>query len=374
MQDVEKIIAALEDIARHPARAVREALQASGRQAVGCFPYYAPEEIVYGAGFLPVGLWGGQAEIQKADMYLQSFCCSIMRENIELGLSGAYDFLAAVLMPVYCDTLKCVCENWKAAFPHQKLIPLIYPQNRGRAGKAYLLSAYRCLQSELAALSGRPVSDDDLQKSIAVYEQYRASMRQFTALVKKYPHTLNPLTRHLIIKAGYFADKKWYTEKLRRLLTGLQKRKAEKFNGKKVVITGILAEPEALLEIFRQNNISFAADDLAQESRAFRTRAAGRGSGLEKLVNRYLRQQCCLLHDPGKSRGQLLIDLAKKNKADAVVAVVLKFCDPEEFDYPLYKKELESAGVPLLYLEVEQKMDSLAQLGTRIQSFSEMLQ
>ena len=52
---------------------------------------------------------------------------------------------------------------------------------------------------------------------------------------------------------------------------------------------------------------------------------------------------------------------------------MFKFCDPEEFDYPVYKKELTDAGVPMLYLEVDQQMDSVEQIRTRIQSFAEML-
>jgi benzoyl-CoA reductase/2-hydroxyglutaryl-CoA dehydratase subunit BcrC/BadD/HgdB len=52
---------------------------------------------------------------------------------------------------------------------------------------------------------------------------------------------------------------------------------------------------------------------------------------------------------------------------------MLKFCDPEEFDYPIFKKELEAAKIPALYLEIEQQMDSVEPLRTRIQSFTEML-
>lgn len=63
----------------------------------------------------------------------------------------------------------------------------------------------------------------------------------------------------------------------------------------------------------------------------------------------------------------------KELGADGVVVCMFKFCDPEEFDYPVYKKELEEAGVPMLYIEVDQQMDSIEQLRTRIQSFAEIL-
>ena len=69
----------------------------------------------------------------------------------------------------------------------------------------------------------------------------------------------------------------------------------------------------------------------------------------------------------------MLIDMVREKDARAVVVCMMKFCDPEEFDYPVYKKELEQAGIPVLYLELDQQIESFEQLRTRIQSFSEML-
>jgi benzoyl-CoA reductase/2-hydroxyglutaryl-CoA dehydratase subunit BcrC/BadD/HgdB len=51
----------------------------------------------------------------------------------------------------------------------------------------------------------------------------------------------------------------------------------------------------------------------------------------------------------------------------------MKFCDPEEFDYPIIKEIIEKAGIPLLHIETEQQLDSYEQIRTRIQSFAEML-
>jgi bcr-type benzoyl-CoA reductase subunit C len=375
MPRVEDLLTELLNIARHPAQSIKKAMRETDKKAVGCFPYYAPEEIVYAAGFLPVGLWGGQSDIQEADSYLQSFCCSIMRENIELGISGAYDFLSAVILSVACDTVKCICENWKAAVPNIKLIPVSYPQNRRIvAGKDYLISEYQKVREKLSEISGRTVTEDDLSSSINLYEDYRRTMREFTGLVKDYPRTLNAGTRHLIIKASYFTDKGWYVPQLKELIKELKKLPIEKFTGSRVIVTGILMEPEALLEVFVQNDIAVIADDLAQESRHFRTSVSRRKTAMEKLASRFINQQCASLYDGEKLRGKLLIDLVRKHSADGVVVSLLKFCEPEEFDYPVYKKELEEANIPVLYLEIDQKMDSVEPLRTRIQSFAEMLQ
>ena len=53
--------------------------------------------------------------------------------------------------------------------------------------------------------------------------------------------------------------------------------------------------------------------------------------------------------------------------------MMMKFCDPEEYDYPIYKAELEEAGVPELYLEIDQQLTTFEQIRTRVQSFTEML-
>jgi bcr-type benzoyl-CoA reductase subunit C len=375
MNRIEKIISALEETANHPAKAVKASMKETGKKAVGCFPYYTPDEIIYAAGLLPVGLWGGQTDIKLADKYLQSFCCSIMRINVEQGLKGMYDFLSAVIIPAYCDTLKCICDNWQVAVPQTYLISMVYPQHRKiAAGVAYLIDEYKRVQKELETIAGKKITEKDLEDSIALYEDYRETMRHFTAIVSRYSKTLNAKTRHLIIKAAYFMDKRLYTIKIKELMEELKKLPEEKLDGIKVVVTGILAETDALLDAFVQNKIVFVADDLAHESRQFRTSVRSEGTALERLAYRIADHDgCSLLYDEEKKHGQLLIDLVRENHADGVVVCMMKFCNPEEFDYPIYKKELEAAGIPMLYLEIEQKMDSAEQIRTRIQSFAEMI-
>ncbi len=374
MSRLHKIISELEEISTHPGRAVRKQMEKTGKKAVGCFPYYTPEEIIYAAGMLPVGMWGGQSEIKQADTYLQSFCCSIMRENLEQGMSGVYDMLSAVIIPTYCDTLKCVCENWKVAVPQIKTIPMVYPQNRATsAGVAYMTDEYRRVIKELEAMTGAEITETELLKSIALYEGYRRTIRKFVAISGHYPKTLNARVRHAVIKAGFFCDKKNYSTMIGELLSELKKVPSEKSEGIRVVLTGILAEPDALLDLFDENGVTIVADDLAQESRQFRTSVDMGENALEMLAYRYAIQECSLLYDEAKRRGTLLKDLVKDNRADGVVIVMMKFCDPEEFDYPIYKKELEEEGIPMLYLEIEQKMDSVEQLRTRIQAFTEMV-
>jgi benzoyl-CoA reductase/2-hydroxyglutaryl-CoA dehydratase subunit BcrC/BadD/HgdB len=236
------------------------------------------------------------------------------------------------------------------------------------------VSEYQRVQAILEELSGNKITEEQLANSFALYEEYRQVMREFTRLAVDYPLTINAKTRQLIMKAALFMDKKEYVPQLRELCQGLAQLPAEKIAGPKVVITGILAEPPGLLDIFVQNNIAIAADDVAAASRQFRLAGLRGDTVYEKMAYRVADQVgCSLLYDADKERGRLLIDLVKSTDAAGVVVAMMKFCDPEEFDYPIFKKELEAANIPILYLEVEQKMDSMEQIRTRVQSFIEML-
>lgn len=375
MTDYKEQIKKLTEIASNPAKSIAASAAAANKEPFGYFPMHAPEEIIYAAGYLPVGMWGGKTEIKYADKYLQGFCCTIMKANMEFGITGVYNMLKGVLIPCFCDTLKCVCEDWKYAVPNLPLIPIVYPQNRNADGAMdFLVCKFQNVKAELEKISGKEISETDLEKAFEVYEHYRSVMRKFTELISDYPLTFDAKTRHLVLKAAHFMDKAEYTVAVEDIMEQLAAVPKETFHGIKVIATGLISEPVEVLDIFCENDIAIAGDDISHQSRAFRTPSPESGSVLEKMAGRIAAQRGdTFLYEASKDKGDMLIDMVKKTKADGIVLFMMKFCDPEEFDYPILKKQAEAAEIPLLYLEVDQQMDSYEQLRTRIQSFAEMI-
>ena len=356
-----KMVTALVEEGKNPKKTIAATMKKTGKKAFGVFPIYTPEEIVYASGMLPVGVWGGQTTFINVDKYIQSFCCSIMRATMELGMRGQYDFLEGIAIPTYCDTMKAILANWPVAVPSCKAIPLVYPQNRESSGSFdFLVAQFKGFQKEIEKITGKDIEAAALEEAFAIYEDYRATLREFVELVNDYPKTLNPKNRHYIIKAAWFEDKKTYTAKLKALMEAIQKEERETVNGPKVLITGLIAEPEAFLDLFTENGYTFVQDDLAHESRQFRVLAREEGTALEKMAYRIIDLKgCTYFYELNKSRGKRIIDAVKKYQADGVIVCMLKFCDPDEFDYPVIKKELSDAEIPTLYLEIEQQMDSV---------------
>ena len=370
IEQLEQLTAAAE----HPAQTVAAEISHTGKKAIGCFPPRVPEELVYAAGCLPIGLWGGRTDLIWADRYLQGFCCSVLRANMELALRGVYNMLDGVLIPTLCDSLKCVAEDWKYAVTNIPVIPVVYPQNRFvPEGTTYLQAELRRVKNELEELTGQIITDEAVSAAFQVYEDYRAAVRRFDQVAAKRAQTVPPSKRHLVYKAAQFMDKREYTARLIHLNDALESLPKEDA-GLGVILTGIMAEPQELLYILEENHITVVGDDLAQESRLVRTFARREGNVWERLAGRIVDQRGdTFFLEPGKSKGNLLCKLVEERQAKAVIVLMMKFCDPEEFDYPIYKRDLEAAKIPLLYLDSDQQMGSFGQLRTRIQGFAEML-
>ncbi len=375
MDSIKSILDKMQALVDNPVRVVEEFLATRKRSVIGCVPEYCPEEIIYAAGMLPIGMWGARTNISHATMYFPAFACSLVQTNLELGMRGAYDKLSAVIIPSHCDHLKCFGQDWKVAVPQVRHIPLVHPNNRGiEAAVTYLKSEYARIRHEMEIIGQLPVSDEDLNQAIDVYNTHRQALREFTVIARDYPRTITARVRHLVIKSGYFMDKAEHTEMINILMNELKRQPVEEWTGKRVILTGIMAEPDEFLDLFTECNLSVAADDLAQESRQFRVDVPAGSDPLERLARRWsLMSGCPLLIDPDKTRRFMLPDLVQASGADGVIACMMKFCEMEEFDYPFYRRTLDEAGVPLLHLEVDVQGQSFEQARNRIQSFAEML-
>lgn len=375
MDGINKIFAEMNQAVSNPGRSVKEYKEWTGKGAIGCFPIYCPEEIVHAAGMLPVGIWGGQTQISAAHTIFPAFACSIMTSIMEFALRGVYKDLDAVIIPAPCDTLKSIGQDWSYVIPKTKAILTVYPQMRKiEAGVQYLKTEFQHIKREIEAINNEIISDEALHRSIGIYNEHRQIMRKFCSFARMYPEIITPKVRHMVIKSGYFMEKSHHTGLVKQLIEELKNQPAKSWAGKKVILTGIMAEPDGLLDLFYENSITVVADDLAQESRQFRTDVPAGDDPLLRLARQWsLVEGCSVAYDPHKQRGDMLIEMARETGADAIVLCMMKFCDPEEFDYPVLAKQFEEAGLPLLYLEIDQQMQSMEQARTRIQGFAEML-
>ena len=376
---IELMMKEFQDIAYSP-NAQLAKFKAEGKKVIGVLPYYAPEELVYAAGMVPMGMWGSNKKnISRAKEYCATFYCTIAQLALEMLLDGTMDQLDGLITPTICDTLRPMSQNFRVSIGDKiPTIFLAHPQNRFAPwGLQFCIDQYTNVRKMLDKISGREMTDEDIRNAIKVYNASRAARREFVKLASDHCDVVTPTLRSAVLKASWFMLKDEYTAKLVALNEELKKLPVCNWKGVKVVTSGIICDNPKLLAIFEENNIAIAADDVAHETRSFRVDAAEDGDPMMALAKQFANiDYDVLLYDPASSsnrRGEFVADLVKESGAQGLILFMQQFCDPEEMEYPYLKKALDAAGIPHIKLGVDQQMRDFGQASTAIQAFADVL-
>ena len=351
-----------------------------GGKVVGCFPVYTPLELIHASGAFPLGVFGGgkDIEIAHADSRFQSFICSIIKSTLELGLTGRLEALDAMVFQSICDPARNLQSVFKRNFPDLTALYLHLPQNlTSTCAEDYLAAEYRRLVEALQDLFGREVAPDDLRRSIAAYNRARGLVRALYRLRQDAPERLSAAESYLLVRAGTLLPVEEHTAVLEQALAALPGREVRPKDRIRVVLEGSFCEqpPLELIERLEEAGCYLVDDDFLLGWRFFREDVSAEPDPLRGLAGAYRERSVYsgTKHDLREPKARHLLDKVRETKADAVVILAAKFCEPALFDYALYRKALDEAKVPHLFLEFEEKTWVFDRLRTEVETFVESM-
>lgn len=375
----EVLLNEFKECSEHPYRVI-SAYKQEGKKVIGVLPYFAPVELVVAAGMVPMGIWGSNKKtIAQAKEYCATFYCTIAQLALEMLLDGTLDQLDGIITPTICDTLRPMSQNFRVAMEGKlPCIFLAHPQHRKPAfGLQFTVDQYMHVKSELEKISGNTITDEALRDAIKVMNRSRKARREFVKLAGQHPEAISVVERSAVLRSAWFMEPAVHAQKLEELNEELSKLPASNWKGRKVVTSGIICDNPKLLQIFDDNNIAIAADDVAQETRAFRVDASEEGDPMMALAQQFADQDYdVLLYDEYSNknrRADYVVQMVKESGAQGLVLFMQQFCDPEEMEYPYLKKALDDAGIPHIKLGVDQQMRDFGQASTAIQAFADVL-
>lgn len=347
---------------------------------IGCYPVYSPVELVHAAGALPVGVIGAgnQLEIAHADARFQSFICSVVKSTLELGLTDRLACLDGILFHSICDPARNLAAVFARNFPALRVEYIHYPQNfSSPAAVAYLVGELQRIGSVLAEVTGRQVSPAALRDSIALYNRWRARVRDLYTLRRRAPERLSAAESFLLLRAGTLMPVEEHLPLLEAALRELAQRPAKRQDRVAVLVEGAFCEqpPVDLIAALEQAGCYLLDDDFLLGWRWFVDDVPEDGDPLEALATSYIDRSvsCGTKHDTRTARAAHLVERVRAVGADAVLFLCAKFCEPALFDYALYRRALEEAGIPHLFLEFEEKMWIFDRMRGEVETFVESM-
>ncbi len=378
MAEIKELLDEFKYYANNPRKQLDKYL-AEGKKAVGIFPYYAPEEIVYAAGIVPFGVWGGQGPIEQAKNYFPTFYYSLALRCLEMALDGTLDGLSASMVTTLDDTLRPFSQNYKVSAGRK--IPMIFlnhgQHRKEEFGKKYNAKIFNKAKEELEKICDVKITDENLRKAFEVYNENRAEKRKFIKLAASHPQTIKASDRCYVLKSSYFMLKHEHTELLKKLNEKLAALPEEDWDGVRVVTSGVITDNPGLLEVFDNYKVCVVADDVAHESRALKVDIdLSIEDPMLALADQFARMdEDPILYDPDiYKRPKYVLDLVKDNKADGCLLFMMNFNDTEEMEYPSLKQAFEAAKVPLIKMGYDQQMADFGQVKTQLETFNEIVQ
>lgn len=362
--------------AHDPVSYARESKQKKKKKFIGYCCTYTPEEIIYAAGAIPVRLFGIKTGIAKADAHLQAYSCSLVRGIMEDALLGNLDFLDGMVFPHTCDSIQRLSDIWRlnitSTWHNDIMLPVKLDMQSSRE---YMEDALAKFRKELGAWIGSEISDDALRQSIVVYNRLRSLLKRLYAIKSANPKAIKGRDLYAVVKGSMVMDRKDAADLIEKLVAGLESvAPSVQAKDKRLVVSGGICDHPEIYDLIEKSGATVVWDDLCTGSRFFEGLISEIGEPIKAIAARYSgRVICPAKHSSLTGRGDNLVNIAKEHKANGVIFILLKFCDPHAFDYPFMKKMLDDVGIPSMLFEVEQDLPSAGQLATRFEAFIEML-
>jgi benzoyl-CoA reductase subunit C len=351
------------------ARRWREA----GGKIVGHFQVYFPEEIVHAAGLLPFKVRGAPIEPRHAEGRFGSYLCSIVKTSLELALSGRVELDLFVTHPI-CDAARNLAAVWGRNFPYPCEI-LYLPQHANSLHAAdYLRHEYDRLRRVVESIAGRAITDDDLRRSIDVFNENRRLLRELYTIKRQTPWRLAVDEAYVLTSIGGSIPRDEHNTLLRALIPQIERRTARPQDRLRVVFEGGFCEqpPLDLLSTIARS-CYVVDDDLLIGQRWITSDVPTTGDPLRNLAEAYLERSSYspVQHDLRKPKDRMLLDRIVSSGASAAIITAAKMCEPGLDEQVAYVGALDEMGIPYFVSEFEESMTSFDQLQIQLETFIE---
>ncbi|MCH7486927.1 MAG: benzoyl-CoA reductase subunit C [Chloroflexi bacterium] len=376
---IERCEALFSDLEFTTARQWKEA--EPGRKVIGYMPVYVPREIIHAGGMLPLGILGGgdSLEVIHGDAYYQSYICRIPRSTIELAITKRLDFVDGMLFPSICDVIRNLSGMWKLIWPDVYVRYFDVPQNfRDDLGGEYYINELRELIEDLGEVCGRKITDGDIRRSIAVYNENRRLVGLLYGLRAETPWKAPSSEVYLLLRAGMLLPVEEHSQLLQDYLAAAESEDRPMRDNCRVVLQGAFCEqpPLTLIKSIELAGCYVVDDDFMLVTRWLKDDVAEDGDPVANLASAFLHnsiETASKFEPDGSRKGRFLIDTIRKRAAEGVIFASPSFCDPALLDRPMLAKALERENIPYISFKYAENSGQMQPIREQAGTFADSI-
>ena len=357
------------------AQYAQEWKQRTGGKIIGYFCTYAPEELMYAAGILPVRILGSHEVQDVTEPHIFAMFCPFCRDCLAQGLKGRFAYLDGITIAQSCLHIRQAFTSWQKHIPidYSYYLPMPHHVQSPRA-TPFLTKELEVFKESLEQWLGKTIDDQAIDNAIEVYNRNRELLWRVYGLRKGDTPPLTGEEAMEIVLSAQMVDKQDNNAALEKLLTQLSARQTTRPTGTRLMILGSENDDIKFIRMVESCGATFVTDDHCTGTRYFWNNVEPDGNRLANIAERYVKRVPCPSKDwPERTRVAHVLELAKAYNVQGAIVMQQKFCDPHEIDIPALTKALNSAGIKTLFLEFDVTVP-IGQFRVRVEAFLEMLQ
>jgi benzoyl-CoA reductase subunit C len=345
----------------------------TGGKVIGYFCTYAPEELIYAAGILPVRILGSHEVQDVTEPHIFGMFCPFCRDCLAQGLKGRFDYLDGIMIAQACLHIRQAFTSWQKHVPIDYSYYLPMPHHvQSRHAAPFLTKELEVFQASLESWLGRKIDHQALDDAIDIYNRNRQLLWRVYETRKAEPPPLSGEEAMELVLAAQMVDKQDHNAALERVLARLPARPTTRPVGVRLMILGSEDDDVEFIHMVESCGATFVIDDHCTGTRYFWNNVGPDGHPLERIAERYVKRVPCPTKDwPERTRVRHALELAKAYRVQGAIVMQQKFCDPHELDIPALTKALNSAGIKTLFLEFDVTVP-IGQFKVRVEAFLEM--
>jgi benzoyl-CoA reductase/2-hydroxyglutaryl-CoA dehydratase subunit BcrC/BadD/HgdB len=351
---------------------------------VATYCVFVPEELVWAAGVIPVGLCAGtQFSVPMAETVLPRNTCALIKSSFGFKLGRVCPYVQVSHLIVGETT----CDGKKKMFEILNQYQLVYvmevPNKKTERSRNLWHGEVLAFRDVIEKLTGNKITAENLAQAIELVNQRRLALQRLYNLRKVRPVPISGKDALLATQVSFYDDAKRDTQMLTALCDELDKRVAANqggapANAPRILISGSpMAIPNwKLHHLIESSGAVVVCEESCTGTRFFSELVKPTQQNLDEqlkaIADRYMNIHCACF-TPNDERFDDVIRLAKEYQVEGVVHYNLQFCHTYANEAITMEKRLEDAGIPMLKIETDYSDEDAGQLKTRIEAFLEMI-
>ncbi|MFH1032540.1 MAG: double-cubane-cluster-containing anaerobic reductase [Chloroflexota bacterium] len=355
----------------------------NGGKVVATYCVFVPEELVWAAGAIPVGLCAGaQFSIPIAEEVLPRNTCALIKSSFGFKLGRICPYVQSshlIVGETTCDGKK---KMFELLAQHQPVYVMEVPNKKTPQSRELWLKEVWAFKDVIVKLTGNKITTGKLNQAIELVNERRRALQRLYNLRKFKPVPISGKDALLVTQVSFYDDVKRCTEQVNALCDELTERVAKgegvaPVNAPRILVSGSpMAIPNwKLHHILETSGAVVVCEESCTGTRHF-AELVKHGKSLEEqiknLAERYMNIHCACF-TPNDERLDDIVNLAKEYQADGIIHYNLLFCHTYASEAVKVEKRLKEAGIPLLRVETDYSDEDMGQLKTRIGAFLEMI-